>query len=189
MKSPYARVFAFVAVSGVTGLPPASAEPGSAAVGQGTSELPEESRNETPPAPAVAAPESEAALLPNTLFLELGGPAVLYSVNYERVVGDRLGLRVGFSHAETSGGPVSVSGPWTAVPLSLNLLALRRGAHVFELGLGALVTSNGSGTFAPIGYRYHPTTNGYAHFRVGADLFSGPNGIFPWGHVSFGVAF
>ena len=51
----------------------------------------------------------------NSIFVEGGGPGLLYSLNYERVVENDFGLRIGMSYASfsASAGSHSASG-WPA---------------------------------------------------------------------------
>jgi hypothetical protein len=59
------------------------------------------------PPVVVEAPPRETAedpLAENSVFVEGFGAAVFYSFNYERMLLDRLGLRVGFSFLPRTGG-------------------------------------------------------------------------------------
>ena len=78
----------------------------------------------------------------NSIFVEAGGPGLLYSVNYERVVENDFGLRIGLSYVSFSatasgGGSTSTaSAGILAVPVIASYLGLRGGNHILELGAG-----------------------------------------------------
>src|SRR5262245_17479119 len=74
--------------------------------------------------PAAATSERDAK---NALYLELGGPGLLYSVNYDRAFGDFAG-RIGIGYlslsagAETAEGGTEASASFLAVPISVSYL-------------------------------------------------------------------
>ena len=152
----------------------------------------------------------------NSFFAELGGPGLLYSVNYERIVENDFGLRVGFSYASfsASAGGASASASLLTVPVIASYLGLRSGNHALELGGGATVVyASGSGSSGPfagsgsgmmalgtalIGYRRQPVDGGFM-FRVGIEALAGkglalsnpdPNsfGVLPWMYLSLGFS-
>jgi len=166
------------------------------------------------PRDRVSAPEDRDAN--NSFFLEGGGPGLLYSVNYERVVENDFGLRVGFSYTSlsASAGGASASASFMAIPVIASYLGLREGNHILELGLGGTAIyvsgSGGSGTAfaagsgttalgtALIGYRRQPVNGGF-QFRVGLEALVGkglalsnPNpdsiGVLPWMYMSLGFS-
>jgi len=131
----------------------------------------------------------------NSFYFEAGGNAVVASFNYDRLFGESFAGRVGLGGIgnEYGGGVV-------AVPMTLSRL-LGTGAHKFELGAGAIYAreywfwevNNYLSLTGIVGYRYQPKTKGGV-FRVGFTPIFGFNpeeGVlfFPWGGVSFGVAF
>jgi hypothetical protein len=167
-----------------------------------------------PPRDRVSAPDERDAN--NSFFLEGGGPGLLYSVNYERVVEKDFGLRVGFSYTSlsASAGGTSASASFIAIPVVASYLGLREGNHILELGAGATaVYASGSGSFgayagagsglvplgtALIGYRRQPVNGGF-QFRVGLEALVGkglalsnPNpdsiGVLPWMYMSLGFS-
>jgi hypothetical protein len=117
------------------------------------------------------------------VFVELLGNGGLYSVNYERMLTDQLGLRVGYAAWNS---PVLFEGTpsdrYQTVPVSMSYL-LGRGERKLELGGGitfgqrAFDRSSGTGRdfsfrtlTAIVGYRSQPREGGYL-FRVGATPF------------------
>lgn len=152
----------------------------------------------------------------NSFFLEGGGPGLLYSVNYERVVENNFGLRIGFSYTSlsASAGGASASASFIAIPVVASYLGLREGNHILELGGGATaVYVSGAGSFgafagsasglvplgtALIGYRRQPVNGGF-QFRIGLEALIGkglalsnpdPNsiGVLPWMYMSLGFS-
>ena len=161
----------------------------------------------------VSADESPAY---NSIFVEGGGPGLLYSLNYERVVEEDFGLRIGMSYVSfsASAGSSSASATILAVPVIFSYLGLRGGNHILELGgggTGVYASGAGSGTgfaasgsgmmalgTALIGYRRQPLDGGF-QFRIGLEAlagkglaFSNPDptkfGVLPWLYMSLGLA-
>ena len=144
----------------------------------------------------------------NTIFVELGGNALLYSLNYERITAQDIGLRIGFSYVSLTATAGSASSSETAVgiPITASYLGLGSGSSKFELGGGILferfsgASSSGFGdeikvgVFVPMatfiaGYRYVPVNGGF-NFKVGFTPVYHPDvGLFPWGGMSFGYGF
>jgi hypothetical protein len=126
-----------------------------------------------------AAPVSRS----NALFLELLGNGGVYSVNYERMWNDHLGLRIGYGIWNS---PILFEGTapdqYQTVPVSVSYL-LGSGERKLEFGGGVTL---GRGTFdrdqydrrdfsfrsltAIVGYRSHPPGRGYL-FRAGVTPF------------------
>src|SRR5882762_6411596 len=148
----------------------------------------------------VSADESPAY---NSIFVEGGGPGLLYSLNYERVVENDFGLRIGMSYVSfsASAGSSSASATILAVPVIFSYLGLRGGNHILERSGGAFAAS-GSGMMALgtalIGYRRQPLDGGF-QFRIGLEAlagkglaFSNPDptkfGVLPWLYMSLGLA-
>lgn len=145
-------------------------------------------------------------LAPNSIYVEGLGAALLYSLNYERVFADRIGLRLGLSYFPEftwteEDGRVTRTERGLVVPLMVDYLGLRKGRNVLELGAGASVAfgfesgTDVAGT-ALVGYRFHPLDHGF-QFRIGLMLvvFQGAGvnenriGALPWTYLSFGYAF
>lgn len=154
------------------------------------------------------APEAPAAR--NAVFAELLGNGGLYSINYERMLTDQLGLRVGYAAWDS---PLLFEGTppdrYQTVPVTMSYL-LGRGERKLELGggitfgQGALDRYSGTGRdfsfrtlTAIVGYRSQPREGGYL-FRVGAtpfysfddgeEAYPDPGFLFAAG-VSFGYRF
>jgi hypothetical protein len=153
----------------------------------------------------------------NSVFLEAGGPGLYYSLNYERIFDDDLGIRLGFSYrplsAAVASGGSSASPGLITLPILANWL-LSYGTSTVEIGGGAtLVRADGAGSAnglavsgpgttvlwtGTLGYRRQPMDGGF-QFRVGIEALVGkglgvnnpdPNqwGILPWAYVSFGFS-
>jgi len=173
---------------------------------EGQAAAPAAAEPAAPAAPAAAAAPAKAAETPaedpkdrpspNSIFLELGGAGIFYSLNYERRVIDDLGVRLGFGYfgvgASVSSGDTSASAGYSiiSVPLTVQYLGVRSGKHGLEAGGGvnfayesgvATATSGGTtasasgSVFTPmglvhVGYRLHPVGKAGFHFRVGAML-------------------
>ncbi len=172
----------------------------------------------TPTTAVAAVPVEEEHPAPNTIFVEGLGAGLFYSVNYERLLFDQLGIRVGLSYMSygaSVGTDTSSNVSYFTVPLTAEYLGLRAGSHVLEIGAGATMifadgaasagglTSTGSGASAlgnaHIGYRIHPVRGGF-NFRVGAAMLYGPGlsfsnpdpaswGVIPWFYISAGASF
>jgi hypothetical protein len=174
-------------------------------------------------APAAPAPGMAAVAprkpSPNSIYAEGLGAGLAYSVNYERLVVDDLGVRVGVSYLSmsASAGSTSASSTFLSFPITASYIGLRKGKHALELGGGATLTrSSGSGSSfgmsasgsgmsalgtAMIGYRIHPVDRAGFQFRVGLMALAGnglglsstpdPNkfGVLPWFYISFGASF
>ena len=111
----------------------------------------------------------------NAVFFELLGNGGLYSFNYERMLTESLGLRVGFATWDSSDlWFEGTSDRYTTVPVTVSYL-LGRGERKLELGGGVTFgDSSSDNTFrtltAIVGYRSQPPGRGYL-FRVGATPF------------------
>ncbi len=152
----------------------------------------------------------------NSFFIEGGGPGLLYSLNYERIVENDYGLRVGFSYTSisASAGGSSASATFMTIPVIASYLGMRGGNHVLELGAGGTIiyadgaasgtgiAVSGSGMTAVgtalIGYRRQPPDGGF-QFRIGLEALIGkglalsnpdPNamGVLPWMYMSLGFS-
>lgn len=144
----------------------------------------------------------------NATYFEVGGPGILYSLNYERFILPQFSVRAGVSlfglHENTTGDTLGVF----AVPITGQYL-VGKGSHHLELGMGILTGVMWSdlnsyqktesfgliAATATIGYRYQPPRQGFL-FRVAlTPLYGGsrfePLGlpVTPWGSISAGYAF
>jgi hypothetical protein len=178
-------------------------------------------------APAEAAPKEGAAKevapsehkrAPNSVYAEGLGAGLVYSINYERLVVEDLGVRAGLSYMSfsASAGTTSSSATFLTIPVTASYLGVGSKHHILELGgglsflyaggtaSGVGVSSSGSGmTVLPnamIGYRLHPVDGAGFQFRVGAMAFAGKGlgfsetdpdkfGVLPWFYLSLGASF
>jgi len=167
--------------------------------------------------PIERTPSSDERTAMNTLYAEGLGAGGAYSVNYERLVLNDLGIHIGFSYWSVSAtaGTASASGSFIAVPITASYLGVSSGSHALELGGGVTIwnisVSGSSGGFvgaasgflpigtAIVGYRYQPREGGF-NFRIGASPLFGKGlglnannpsafGVLPWGYISLGWTF
>lgn len=171
----------------------------------------------TPPAAPAKDDEKEADRknrpAPNSVFAEMLGAGVWYSVNYERRVIDDLGVRAGLSYmtfgASASSGTTTASVGYSMfnIPVTAEYLGVRSGKHGLEAGGGvtlswvggsANVTSGGTTTTASgsvlnpfgtvfVGYRLHPVGRAGFQFRIGAMGLIGRGFNLKTADPSFGV--
>jgi hypothetical protein len=132
---------------------------------------------------------------PNSVYAEGLGPAIAYSINYERLVVDQVGIRVGFSYlslsanANASAQSSSASATYLFFPITASYIGLRSGKHSLELGGGATLlylsgSANAAGVSASgagivpfgilmVGYRFHPVDHAGFQFRIGFNALIG----------------
>jgi hypothetical protein len=153
----------------------------------------------------------------NSLFIEGGGPGLLYSLNYELLFDDDVGIRVGFSYQSlqptASPGGGSGKASLITVPILANYL-VSFGSSALELGGGATLiradgaaSGNGLAVSGPgttvlgtaiMGYRRQPFDGGL-QLRIGIEALVGkglalsnpdPNkvGVLPWMYLSIGFS-
>ena len=106
----------------------------------------------------------------NSVYAELGGTALLYSANYDRMLGEHVSLRAGVELLSIYSF-CDCHSTFIGIPIAASALVFP-GAHKLEIGLGATTfigTTDSSGfTPAPIiwvtgivGYRYAPKHSGF----------------------------
>ncbi len=135
----------------------------------------------------------------NAIYFEAGGPGLLYSINYERMITDDFSIRLGYSSWGFS-LLASSSGSFTGIPIMINDL-MGDGNSKFELGAGiefinASTTTSFFGLtpsttntvstsvgIATLGYRYQPRGGGI-HFRAVCNPMFGSGGA----RVTFGLS-
>jgi hypothetical protein len=165
------------------------------------------------PASSVA-PEKEERSAKNSIYGELLGPALLYSINYERNIGDfsgRIGigyLSLSASAPETDGNgnvhTASASAEFISVPLTVSYLGIGGRNNMLELGAGATILHMGAGASSfyasssasttvvlgvvQAGYRYQPADGGFL-FRVGLSPIVSEYGAIPLPYLSLGGTF
>src|ERR1043165_8241224 len=105
----------------------------------------------------LAARAEEERVAKNTVYLELGGNGLIYSVNYERFLSNDLNVRVGLEYFSLTASGSGGSGNATLAifPVTVSFLGLSKGPHAFELGAGidiayasASTDSTGGSSFA-----------------------------------------
>lgn len=160
-------------------------------------------------APAAAqAPAPVGRTAFNTVFLELGGNGLFYSINYERMMRQGTAFRVGLSYMSVSAtsGTGAANATIVGIPLTFSYLAGGAGSLKFEVGGGATFerfsgsASSGFGdditvgVFVPLatfiaGLRIAPPAGGF-NFRLAFTPFWHPDvGFFPWIGLAFGMSF
>jgi hypothetical protein len=145
--------------------------------------------SEPPPIPAESPTAEPAKLAPNSLFVEGFGAAVFYSLNYERMVLDQLGVRVGIgfmpivSSGDANGfeSASSTTDLLVFVPVTASYVGIRSGRSALELGGGVTLlyaSAYTHGTTGPslvpmgvamVGYRNQPVGQHGFMFRVGVE--------------------
>ena len=134
---------------------------------------------------------------PHSLFLEVGGPGIVYSINYDRMLFETFSLRVGATYFTFHELHDDRSGYFFS-PVVANLL-IGSARHKFEAGLGVVPgwafpsrPRDYSGfqfnEVALAGYRYAPTSGGLT-FRANVELLHLNSGFLPWGGISIGYGF
>jgi hypothetical protein len=147
-----------------------------------------------PPAPPLEPAEREA---PNAFYIEGLGPALVYSVNYERAISD-VALRVGVGYYAAGGSS------WLGVPITVSYLGIGSKKHMFEIGAGVSIqhtndgsdieslNRNGDQTFivgtAIFGYRLEPPKGGFV-LRAGLSPVFNGSAFIPLPYVALGAAF
>jgi len=152
------------------------------------------------PAPPTPAPkisdDDKDKLAPNSIFVEGLGAAIGYSINYERMVIDDLGVRVGLSFlsigaSTNAGGSTSTAGAkYVFVPVTVSYVGVRSGSSALELGAGvtvlyvsasssaAGVATSGAGIVPYgvflVGYRLQPVHHAGFMFRIGMSALVAP---------------
>ena len=142
----------------------------------------------------------------NSLYLELLGNGGLYSVNYDRMLSDNFGVRLGVSRFGFDAITLDQD-PDADAKISVSTLTLMtnylvgKGKHRLELGVGAMaafasadvdgvggVSGKGLSGTGTIGYRIQPLDGGFL-FRVGFTPLYNKDGFSTWYGISLGAAF
>jgi hypothetical protein len=167
---------------------------------------------QSPSAPAT----SKGREAKNALYLDLGGPGLLYSINYDRMLTEDLSARIGFSYlsygVSAGAGDANASAEFSyfAIPLTASYLGIGSESNMLELGGGPVIVNfSGSGILEAeeqsaevdasytmlaltgmVGYRHQPADGGFV-FRIGASPMKvfGVSYIIPEGYLSLGAAF
>jgi len=127
---------------------------------------------------------------PNSIYLELGGNCVFYSINYDRLFSNHIGARVGANFFLLPIDKTTAFGYFVVMQI---IYLIGNGNSRLELGGGVnyLNEKDGDSIWGPsfiIGYRYQPTNGGFV-FRIGFTPTYVTDHIMPMGGVSFGYNF
>ncbi len=135
----------------------------------------------------------------NAVYFEFGGPAIFYSINYDRMVSPDFGFRVGISNIPSSSYLENgVLGTLT-FPIFLNWFP-RALSQWLEFDAGLVIqsgkfildypdiTAHGSFYSVGIGYHYQPPDGGVLLRLMLTPLFFS-NQTFVWCGASLGLAF
>ena len=144
---------------------------------------------------------SESAASRNAAYFELGGSAVIPSINYERRFNDRWHGRLGFS--VVTGETSDDSETTFVIPVTVSSVNRPDSNHHLELGGGlTLVTGDSQDLWETVdddekvsnvlvtgiaGYRYQKPEGGF-QFRAVLTPVVGSGGAAPWFGLSFGYA-
>lgn len=127
----------------------------------------------------------------NSVQLELGGPALFYSLNYERVLLNKPRLK---TTGEVGISLIPLDHLYLIVTPAVNQL-ISFGSHHAEVGAGILFGYTGISYFyiiSRIGYRYQrPSARFFFRIRH-TPFFVESEGIYhylPWGGISLGYTF
>ncbi len=142
----------------------------------------------------------QAPAAPNALYVELGGNAGIWSLNYERNLGNGFALRAGGGYVSVTGDGFDTSKvTLLMIPLTASYLS-GAGPHYFEVGGGVIFIqasassdttfASGSGVAATgiAGYRYGNPLGGFL-FRAGFTPLIGSGGFLPWFGASLGFSY
>src|SRR5689334_20446311 len=117
-----ASAFTLVASTEAFAAPPTTAQPPA-------SVLPAEHPVTVTPPPELDQPS------PNSIFAEGLGAGLLYSINYERMVLDDLGVRAGFGYwsvgasATVNGQTAGASASYLTIPITVSYIGVRSKKH------------------------------------------------------------
>jgi len=137
---------------------------------------------------------------PNSFYLEVAGSGGLYSVNYDRLFTENIGMRIGFTYFSADWFGFFSDVDILLIPATLNYL-VGSGKHKLELGAGPVfasgsmdffgsdpVSGSGVGWTGTIGYRYQKNEGGFM-WRIGFTPFLGGGQFVPLGGISLGYSF
>lgn len=143
-------------------------------------------------------PSASSPFSRHSVFLELGGNALAYSINYDYRLLEHVSARAGLGYFGLSQG--GGNGSVLFVPLMVNYLTGTGSSH-FEIGAGPVFSSIGGkfinfdrsysgvlGITSTIGYRLQPRDGGF-HFRIGLTPVFAAGFFLPWLGISFGYSF
>lgn len=139
-----------------------------------------------------------------SIYMELGGNGLIYSLNYDVLFENGYGIRLGGTYlfkADRSGG---IAGPYTRIYDSKALLGLVMGHKMIgngsskaELGAGFLFGTiydienwdfiEPPGLTLTAGYRLYPSDSGKFTFKAAFTPVITAKGFHPWFGISFGI--
>jgi hypothetical protein len=144
----------------------------------------------------------------NSVYAEGLGPGVVYSLDYDRVIGafaGRAGVGVVVGRETSSSGSSKLLPLLLTIPITVSYVGGGTDWDMFEAGAGLVVThvaprvstayvkerqtatTTVLGTVF-LGYRYQPPSGGFM-FRVGASALAGRYGVLPlWPYLALGAA-
>jgi hypothetical protein len=139
----------------------------------------------------------------NSIYLELLGNGVAYSINYDRMISEYVGARIGLSYIPEHETFFDKVGDTFIVPALINYF-VGKGSSKLELGAGIIYIGGDKNThyigfFSPkrnsairgtatFGYRHQSADGGFV-FRIGFTPFFGFGQFIPFGGISFGFCF
>lgn len=137
----------------------------------------------------------------NSIFVELGGNGILYSLNYDRKFANHVSGRIGGMFATLKDENTDERIGLLLLPTMVNYL-IGSGSSRIELGLGPLWGyANGelddvgsfsgfglAGVTSTVGYRLQPVDGGF-NFRIALTPFATSDGFQLWGGLGFGFSF
>ena len=138
----------------------------------------------------------------NNIYAEALGSGLVYTLNYERLLSQSFGLRVGFGYlpvsAEKKNG-TTVSESATSAPLTLSWFPFGASSSKLEIGAGlsyidltksvrGFPQGSNIGYAGIIGYRYEEEDGGFL-FRADFTPIILSGGFYAWGGVSLGYGF
>ena len=138
----------------------------------------------------------------NNIYAEALGSGLVYTLNYERLLSQSFGLRLGFGYlpvsaTKTNGTTVHESA--TSAPLTLSWFPFGASSSKLEIGAGFSYVDltksvrgfpQGStiGYAGIVGYRYEEEDGGFL-FRAAFTPIILTGGFYAWGGVSLGFGF
>ena len=137
---------------------------------------------------------------PNSLYFEALGNGILYSINYDRMINENFGGRIGIMYLPEFGIIFSSIENLVMMPVMLNYFVGEK--HKLELGAGIVYSSFDKGDLfkfeaegksgvvgtATIGYRYQKPEGGFL-WRIGFTPFFSNEVFVPSGGISLGYSF
>ena len=147
---------------------------------------------------------SSAQAQNNSIFLEGGGNGAVYSLNYERVIDGKIGLRAGWSGIKLT-DEVDATAEYTVQFIPVIGTLMWGGNHKLEIGGGVTFvkvdgtisiggtdfTGSGSGNVQTgvLGYRYQKSDSSGLLFRASYTPIRIAGSLVQWGGVSLGYSF